>query len=173
MSKFNLVTLILFLGMNISGYAQKAEVKAAFLEKWNNSSAYLIEMVEQIPDTSMEYQPTPRQMTVREQLLHIRSNMLWLGDTYFNTTKTKAPNKENPLSKQEIVLALEESFKWVASLIAAADAEILQEEVEFFAGPKTRLQILNLLQDHVTHHRGQLIVYMNLLSIEPPRYSGW
>ncbi|THD69413.1 DinB family protein [Robertkochia marina] len=173
MSKFSLLTLIIILSMNISGYSQKAEVKAAFLEKWNNSSAYLIEMAEQIPDSSMEYRPTSRQMTIREQLLHIRSNMLWLGDTYFNTNDVKSPNKENPSSKQELVLALKESFKRVATLVEASDPARLQEEVEFFAGPKTRLQILNLLQDHVTHHRGQLIVYMNLLNIEPPRYSGW
>ncbi|MGK0251702.1 MAG: putative damage-inducible protein DinB, partial [Gammaproteobacteria bacterium] len=49
----------------------------------------------------------------------------------------------------------------------------LKGTVEFFAGPKSRMQILNLLQDHVTHHRGQLIVYLNLNSIEPPQYSGW
>ena len=51
--------------------------------------------------------------------------------------------------------------------------EELKEIVDFFAGPKSNLQILNLLQDHVTHHRGQLIVYLNLNEIEPPKYSGW
>ena len=49
----------------------------------------------------------------------------------------------------------------------------LKETLDFFAGPKSKLQILSLLQDHVTHHRGQLIVYLNLNEIEPPRYSGW
>lgn len=173
MSKFNLLTIFIFLSMNTSGYSQKAGVKAAFLEKWNNSSTYLIGMVEQIPDTSLDYRPTPRQMTIKEQLLHIRANMLWLGNTYFDQNDSELPQKDNASTKQEIIVSLRESFKRVASLIASSDPEILQEEVAFFAGPKTRLQILNLLQDHVTHHRGQLIVYMNLLNIEPPRYSGW
>lgn len=168
-----LLTITLFLSMNISGYAQEARVKEAFLEKWKNSSTYLLEMAEQIPETSMDYRPTPRQMTIKEQLLHIRSNMLWLGNSYFKTDETKPPNRDNLTSKKEIVLALKDSFKRVATLVEVSDPKKLQEEVEFFAGPKTRLQILNLLQDHVTHHRGQLIVYMNLLNLEPPRYSGW
>jgi uncharacterized damage-inducible protein DinB len=28
--------------------------------------------------------------------------------------------------------------------------------------------MLNILQDHVTHHRGQIIVYLNLKGIEAP-----
>jgi uncharacterized damage-inducible protein DinB len=54
-----------------------------------------------------------------------------------------------------------------------SDSELLDSKVAFFAGPKTKLQILNLMQDHVTHRRGQLIVYLNLNDIQPPKYTGW
>jgi uncharacterized damage-inducible protein DinB len=53
------------------------------------------------------------------------------------------------------------------------DKDDLSTQVDFFAGPKTKLQILNIIQDHVTHHRGQLIVYLNLKGIKPPEYVGW
>ena len=68
---------------------------------------------------------------------------------------------------------LEMSFDKVYEVIKNTKPENLKDEVEFFAGPKTKLQILNLLQDHVTHHRGQLIVYLNLNEIKPPSYVGW
>ena len=29
------------------------------------------------------------------------------------------------------------------------------------------------MTEHLTHHRGQLIVYLNLNEINPPKYSGW
>lgn len=45
--------------------------------------------------------------------------------------------------------------------------------LDFFAGPKSKLQILYLLQDHMSHHRGQPIVYLNLQGKEPPPYVGW
>jgi uncharacterized damage-inducible protein DinB len=36
-----------------------------------------------------------------------------------------------------------------------------------------KLQILNLLNDHQTHHRAQLIVYLRINGIKPPDYVGW
>jgi uncharacterized damage-inducible protein DinB len=38
------------------------------------------------------------------------------------------------------------------------DAE-LSLKVTFFAVQKSKLQILNLMQDHVTHHRAQILVF--------------
>jgi uncharacterized damage-inducible protein DinB len=32
---------------------------------------------------------------------------------------------------------------------------------------------MNLLQDHITHHRDQLLVYLNFKGITPPEFSGW
>lgn len=40
---------------------------------------------------------------------------------------------------------LENSFDSVYEIIKNTNPELLNEKVEFFAGPKTKLQILNLL----------------------------
>ena len=174
MLKHLLLTLLTILIFNFQGFSQESDPRSAFLEKWRNSSKYLLEIAESVPETSLEFRPTERQMSVKEQLLHIRANMLWLGSTYFNASSAELPeSKINPDSKEELIKALNESFECVGGLVKNTDDQTLKEEVEFFAGPKSRLQILNLLQDHVTHHRGQLIVYLNLMEIAPPRYIGW
>ena len=49
----------------------------------------------------------------------------------------------------------------------------LNDQVDFLAGPKSKRQILTLMNDHMTHHRGQLLVYLRLREIAPPRYRGW
>lgn len=158
----------------MNNFGQSSGVKKAFLEKWDHSADYLLAIASSIPEDSLGYSPTERQMTIEEQLLHIRSNMLWLGNTYFNPESREMPDARLiPESREELLAALKEGFTAVNTLIENLNEETLSEEVEFFAGPKNRLQILNLMQDHVTHHRGQLIVYLNLLGIEPPRYSGW
>ncbi|HEA31501.1 MAG TPA: hypothetical protein ENH91_16165 [Leeuwenhoekiella sp.] len=54
----------------------------------------------------------------------------------------------------------------------ALQESALAEKVDFFAGEKSKLQILNLMQDHVTHHRGQLVVYLNLKEINSLGYLG-
>ena len=76
------------------------------------------------------------------------------GETYHHTEITKA-------------------FNDAAVIIRNATPETFSDEVTFFSGPKSKLQIMNLMQDHVSHHRGQLVVYLNLNEIEPPRYVGW
>ncbi len=126
-----------------------------------------------MPEEKYHFKPTERQMSFQEQLLHIRENMIWLSETYFATKKHKKAQKITPTSKKDIIKELDSAFNNVSKIIKLVNLEDLKTEVAFFAGPKSKLQILNLLQDHVTHHRGQLIVYLNLNTIKPPKYSGW
>jgi uncharacterized damage-inducible protein DinB len=154
------------------GFAQN-EVIAAFSEKWANSKVYLIEIAKVMPEDFYDFKPTEREMSFKEQLLHIKENMDWLSTSYFTNMKfTK--NKTTPYySKDQVISMLEVAFDNANEKIKNTDPNLLLQKVAFFAGEKTKLQILNLLQDHVTHHRGQLIVYLNLKEITPPKYIGW
>ncbi|WP_298314561.1 DinB family protein [uncultured Aquimarina sp.] len=155
--------------------SQQVTPKSAFLEKWTNSKEYLLEIAESMPENKYSYAPTEREMDFRNQLLHICGNMLWLSTTYFSEEifDRKKLSENAPDSKIEVIKLLEKSFDLVYERVQNAKDESLKTEVDFFAGPKSKLQILNLLQDHVTHHRGQLIVYLNLNEIKPPKYVGW
>lgn len=142
-----------------------------FLEKWENSKNYLIQIVEAMPEDAFAYKPTEREMTFSEQLQHIQKNMVWLASSYFGATPTETEDLKN--NKADTVESIKKAFDSVADAVKNTTPSTLNEEVKFFAGPKSKLQILNLMQDHVTHHRGQLIVYLNLNHIEPPKYVGW
>jgi uncharacterized damage-inducible protein DinB len=163
--------LLLFIFASTFAKAQDTPI-SAFLEKWENSKNYLVEMAAAMPEDKYDFKPTERQKTFREQLLHIKQNMDWLSTTYFAKAKTEK-SKATYTTKVEVMKAITEAFDNTTAIIKAATSEELKEIVDFFAGPKTKLQILNLLQDHVTHHRGQLIVYLNLNDIKPPKYRGW
>jgi len=153
--------------------AQQTTPKEAFLEKWENSKNYLIAIAEAMPEDQYDFKPTERQMSFKEQLLHIKTNMDWVGTSYFTSKAFERSNQDTPVSKAETIVLLKESFDATSEKVKlVADAD-LGGTVKFFAGPKSRLQMLNLLHDHVTHHRGQLIVYLNLNEIEPPSYIGW
>ncbi|WP_298424258.1 DinB family protein [uncultured Kordia sp.] len=165
----HLLLIIIF----VSTFAKAQDTPiSAFLEKWENSKNYLIEMAEAMPEDKYDFKPTDRQKSFKEQLLHIKGNMDWLSTTYFSEDK-KDVSKKTYTTKAEIILALKEAFNNTANIIKNTSADELKKVVEFFAGPKTKLQILNLLQDHVTHHRGQIIVYLNLNEVKPPKYRGW
>lgn len=167
--------LMLLLAITTTITAQQDNPKDAFLEKWQNSRDYLIGIAEAMPADKYTYKPTEREMDFGSQLLHIRGNIEWLGNTYFTDKEfdRKSLSENVPEGKKAIITTLKESFDRVYAFAKAYPENKLSEEVSFFAGPKSRYQILNLLQDHVTHHRGQLIVYLNLNDVEPPRYVGW
>lgn len=165
----NLV-LVLALLLGTTAMAQQTNPKAAWLEKWNNSRDYLIQMVEAMPEANFDFKPTERQKTFAEQLEHMAGNINWLSSAYFNGQKAEFATEG---SKQDMIASLQQTFDQAYKAVEATPEAELAEIVEFFAGPKSKWQMMNLLQDHLTHHRGQIIVYLNLNGVEPPRYVGW
>jgi len=61
MKKLPIALLILLFSFS-SLIAQQSNVKAAFLEKWENSKNYLIEIAEAMPEDTYDFKPTERQM---------------------------------------------------------------------------------------------------------------
>lgn len=162
-----------FLLLCITAFAQKTSHKAAWLEKWNNSKEYLIAIAQAMPATAYDFKPADREMSFKAQLQHIQGNMNWLGSEYFRMPANRQSEGDVSLSKEEVILQLRLSFENVHDAIAATKEKDFKTTVEFFAGSKSKYQILNLLQDHVTHHRGQLVVYLNMNDVTPPAYVGW
>ncbi|WP_347373733.1 DinB family protein [Aequorivita sp. Q41] len=169
----NLVIILFGLFSSLT-FSQQDTARDAFLEKWENSKNYLLAIAESMPEADFDYKPTEREMSFKAQLLHIEDNMLWLKNSYLLNKEVEKvnPDLEN-ISKEEVIKSLTNSFDSVFKAVSELPDSALKETVAFFAGPKSKLQILNLLQDHVSHHRGQLIVYLNLKNVKPPKYVGW
>ena len=168
--KIGLITAVLLFSNII--FAQ-AEVVSTFIEKWDNSKDYLVAVAEAMPEDKYDYKPAAREMSFREQLFHIQDNMNWLGTTHFSGEKYVKKEAVKGLSKAQIIEAIKASFDTAKGVVQKTNDVELSQKVPFFAGPKSKLQILNLMQDHVTHHRAQILVYLNLNQIQPPKYVGW
>lgn len=144
-----------------------------FQQKWENAAAYTLELAELMPDTLYDFQPTGDQMTFREQLLHMVGNMAWLSSSYLHGQRPDRDLRSQDYGKEDMLAILREGFELAGKAAAELPAAALEEKVEFFAGPMTRRQILTLMNDHATHHRAQLIVYLRLNGLQPPKYRGW
>jgi uncharacterized damage-inducible protein DinB len=136
--------------------------------KWQNVKEYTLEFA-QIYD----YTPTKVEMTYREQLKHIAGNMVWLCSSFLDGDKNYIDPTKTGDSKKEIIAMLEKAFAYADKTIGSLTEKDLDEKVEFIAGEMTRRRIMFLMTDHITHHRGQLVVYLRLNNIEPPSYRGW
>lgn len=144
-----------------------------FLKKWSNAADYTIEFAEAMPADAYDFKPTEVQMTFGKQLVHIAGNMLWLSQAYLDTDDIDINIDHPPHEKEALINLLKRSFSYAERAVKQLDPTTLNEVVDFPAEPLTKRQIILLLTDHVTHHRGQLVVYLRLNDIEPPRYRGW
>jgi uncharacterized damage-inducible protein DinB len=141
--------------------------------KWKNAGEYTLEFAQAMPEDKYGFTPVLPEMTFREQLKHIASNMVWLCSSYLEGKETTIDPTKAGDSKKEIIGMLNQAFNYAKETIDGLEEKDLNETVDFFAGPMTRRRILLLMTDHVTHHRGQLVVYLRLNNVVPPSYRGW
>lgn len=175
MKKYFLVLVILFIAFN-NATAQPSNnpFLEAFFKKWENSKKYTLEVAKLMPADRYDFKPTAEEMTFSEQLLHMAGNINWLSSSYLGGKHKKLyPDDLKNKSKEETIRIISEAYDSAANAIKEFKSEQLIDTVRFFAGPMNKLQVINLLNDHQTHHRGQAIVYLRLNGIKPPAYSGW
>ncbi len=164
-------TLWLFIPLAVHG--QDPGFLEDYLKKWENGAAYTIEFAEALPESLYDFRPVPEEMPFREQIVHICGNIKWLTNAYLGGSEDGPDVTNPPGTKEGLIKLLRSTFDYAADAIRNFNAVHLDEEVDFFAGPITKRQVFFLMSDHLTHHRGQLVVYLRLNQIEPPDYRGW
>jgi uncharacterized damage-inducible protein DinB len=145
------------------------------LERLENSRKYLILVAETMPEDKYDYKASPESLTFAQNLLHIGYAMDWhsqslLGERKARTWKTDTEFKVANKSKKEMIALINKTFDEAIKLITEFDVNKLGDRLDYFGLDRTKRQILLLLSDHITHHRGQMLVYMRLNKLVPPRY---
>lgn len=183
MLKFLLPLIVIsFLSVELMAQDTKEfSARTEWLEKWDNSKAYTMEALTTIPDDKLTFRATDNQMSIQEQIQHISGNMYGLSRRFldyqpndFDEEALRDKLSAETLTRKELTNLLSDAYAFGAAAIKNLPEERWDEEVSnFFAGPKSRRVIIYLLQDHATHHRAQVLIYMRLLGLTPPRYRGW
>jgi len=180
-----LCTLLLALSFSLAAQdtteGDDFPARAEWRAKWQNSLAYSQEALAAIPDSSLQFRPTAGQMSVQEQIQHISGNVYGLSRRFlayepkgFDEDALRAKLAAEKLNRQELVQLLNDAYAFGIEAVYSFEAKDWDKPVpNFFVGPRSRRTIVYLLQDHATHHRAQVLIYMRLLGLEPPRYRGW
>jgi uncharacterized damage-inducible protein DinB len=113
-------------------------------------------------------------------LIHSANNIYTLSSRFLRDTVSPVNMKSmeekvrnNGLTKAEIIAYVSNAFDYGGKSIEMLDAKKLEEVINFWGGRATKRKIVLLLNDHQTHHRGQMVVYLRLNGIAPPAYIGW
>jgi uncharacterized damage-inducible protein DinB len=144
-------------------------------KKWQSASKYTQQVMDAMPQKHYGFKPVKDEMSFEEQLLHMANNMNWLGAKFLSSQPS--PYSERQLvagkSRKEIVEILNQSMAYIQNVLADFKPEHLNDPVDFPAEKLNKQQIITLLNDHHTHHRAQLLVYLRLKGEKPPKYVGW
>jgi len=156
-------------------FAQENEFIYEYLQRLENSKKYLVLVAEAMPEAKYNFKATPESMSFSEHLMHIGWAMDWHSQSLIGDREARDWNTDTELTvenkaKQEMIDKIEETFNKTIEFISNFDVDRLGERLDYFGSDRTKRQILLLLADHITHHRGQMLVYMRLNGLKPPRY---
>ena len=174
--KHTFILLFTFFGQFVNVQAQSEKLIKSHFQKMTNAKEYTLAVARLMPDTLYSFKPVEGEMSFAEQLIHITQNLYWLSSTYL--VENPNPFTETKeylllLNKEAIMERVRKAYDYALLSISKLDTTTLSKELKFFAGKKDKYQFLNLIEDHQTHHRAQLIVYLRLNGIKPPEYIGW
>lgn len=176
MKRILILTLtILFSSFISPTLAQQSDFIKDYLERLENSRKYLILVAEEFPEEKYEFKASPESMSFAENLMHISWAMDWHSQTLLGGRKARDWNTDTELkvdikSKDEMIATIDKTFNETIKLITEFDTTKFNDRLDYLGLNRTKRQIFLLLTDHITHHRAQMLVYMRLNGLKPPRY---
>ena len=172
-----IVGLLCWLSIPLQAYKDSTFTKD-FSRTWQRTMDYTLTVAKAMPEEHYDFRPTEDIRSFREQLGHLINNFAFLQ--YYITGKRDSPLKGlgddlEGKSKEEVIKVVEKGFNFIADLIESTSDEEIIQPVQFFVStvPMNKEKIFFLMRNHVTHHRGQLILYLRMKKVQPPSYIGW
>ncbi|MEO6949576.1 MAG: DinB family protein [Ginsengibacter sp.] len=168
------VTLTLF-SFCIRAQSESPLLIKSHVQKLENAKKYTIAVANLMPDSLYNYRPVPAEMSFREQLIHISQNLYWLSSTIAEVPNPFQSSKDQltKLSKESIISLVINAYNYAINSIDKVDTKTLSKQFKFSGEHLNKYQFFNLIEDHQAHHRGQIVVYLRLKGITPPKYIGW
>jgi len=139
------------------------------IKKWKGNKRYTLKFVQLVNEEQLAFKPVPGTKTYQSQLSHLTT---WLR-THSRFVTEKELEKPKTRTQAEITQYLEEFFDEIIAFLEQTQVSELSEKVAMWYGTVSKTSILVTMDNHLSHHRGQLVVYLRLMGIKPPSYIGW
>lgn len=163
--------------MSVAGFAQNNELLIqSHLIKLKNAKTYTLAVADKLDESNYMFKPVKEEMSFKKQLVHVAENIYWLSSTYIKEELNPAKDKKasaKEMNKEQVIRFVSEAYEYGFKVIEELDEKTFLKSFNWSGGKMNKYQFLNLIQDHQAHHVGQLVVYLRLNEIAPPRYIGW
>ncbi|OQP61344.1 hypothetical protein A3860_06435 [Niastella vici] len=133
-------------------------MKDQLIETIEKSRNYTLQVAEAMPEKGYVYKPGGAGWNFGELLNHIAYGIQWWQDNYIMGNKSSWDPPAVKNKKQEVIAYLNQAYD---DLQKTVKSQTLTGE----AGNGVHATL-----DHITHHRGQAVIYLRTNGVEPPEY---
>jgi uncharacterized damage-inducible protein DinB len=124
-----------------------------------NSKNYTLKVAAAMPDADYSFLPAGTNWKFSELMEHVAYGIHWWENNFIKGTETGWNPPPTKSSKKQIINHLEKSFQALKETIASHKLD--EKAVNGF----------HATLDHITHHRGQAVLYLRQKGIQPPDYN--
>lgn len=127
-------------------------------------------LLEQLTDQSILAKPVPSGRSLGEIVLHmIRAMEFYLQGLVNNTWEPLPYTLDTYNTKNQIMQLYGEVKQRCNQYLDELGSQDLFQHIEYFGKKLTKLQVLQDFLEHNIGHRGQILVYLRLLGVEPEK----
>ena len=139
---------------------------ATIAETLERALGSTLEIARAFPDDRLDFWPAPNMKTVAEQIEHLAHNLeyvvepvaaLYDHSSQISPSSDPVPRLERAVARVNAVMAAVPDGDWVREAGYPGDFKM------------SILKAALVMLEHDTHHRGQLIVALRILGIDPPK----
>jgi uncharacterized damage-inducible protein DinB len=146
----------------------------SFLPTWQRAKEYSLKVAELMPENKYTFKATPEVMSFAELSMHSVSSAFFFSSKVIGEESPVKRPKAEGKSKAEIIDMLKKAFAYGEKAIANLSDEEAHKKIHVFGDLHLlKSQVVLLMRDHITHHRGQMVVYLRLNGIKPPQFVGY
>lgn len=144
-----------------------------FINEWNQEAVSTQKVLDALTDEALQQRVSPEDRTLGEIAWHIVASTPGMLMEFGVTVKSSLNEADLPTSAREIA----ETFRGVSAETSAAINEqwtdqSLSETKSVFGMDLPRAVMLNMLNKHIIHHRGQMTVLMRQAGLKVPGVYG-
>ena len=166
--------------VSIPAFAATYSTKDQFLEDftaaWKSSKEATLKIFNQMPEDKLDWKYTPESFSFRTQFVHcINFSVSQLT----SRLKIKSPYEKNKgelwskFNKEELATEIGKFYDWLLEVAKNTKPERLVEMEPYAGGEIPMWRLFYVIDNHIIHHRGQVICYLRLNDITPASYNGW
>lgn len=172
--KLYLFLVLLCASVVANAQNRTAELRQELIDAFDMSEKYSLKICDQMPAEFYQFKATDSVMTFAEQWRHC---VIFSINQIAGRTGVVNPLKERKLpkvmNKEQVVSEVKAMYAFIRKTVQELPEAKLYEKTGFTNGEIPMWRLIYAVENHIIHHRGQVIVYLRLKNIVPEGYVGW